>query len=70
MDKAEIYNKKFKELVETLKAENKGKTISIHYSQLAIALGISPSSANQWLRTLCLQNGYRYVNGRCIITEG
>jgi len=69
MDKSEIYSKKFMELVESKRMENKGKTISIHYSELAIALGISPSSANQWLRALCLQNGYRYINGRCVIVE-
>ena len=69
IDKAEIYSKKFKELVESLKIEKKDKTIVIHYSELAVVLGISPSSARQWLKALCYQYGGRYVNGRCVITE-
>jgi LAS superfamily LD-carboxypeptidase LdcB len=65
----EEYRKKFEALIEAKKKESMNKTIVIHYSELAAALNLSPSNAAQWLKTLCYQYGFRYINGRCVITE-
>jgi DNA-binding transcriptional ArsR family regulator len=63
----EEYKKKFEALVEGKKKESMNKTVSIHYTELAIALGLSPSNAAQWLKALCYQYGGRYINGRCVV---
>ncbi len=69
MSKMDEYRKRFEALVEAKKSEAKNGVVVIHYSELAIALGLSPSNAAQWLKALCYQYGGKYVNGRCVITE-
>jgi len=61
-----------KEAIEKLakkkiEAESRNRDyVTIHYSELAKHLNITPVYALTWLKAVCDEYG-RYVNGKCII---